>query len=234
MAFAYDEVMVDLKVRDKLREDITKKDKVAKYVPKLLVNAKRKEQEFDLLFEKKLQNELKADKERYGETAKYITPEYKLQLEKNKAFAEQERLLEEEEKKNSVEGRGSINDFYFNLCKNISLGNEKNEMPKKRNLDSLPQGPDEKEVDEFKKLLEREKEKERNLRRREREVRDAEEAQRLKEEREKLRAERLETLKDKYRKHGIDEEDIGAAKDRYEKRKKERELKKLEQKTNVA
>jgi len=58
MAFAYDEVITDVKLNrvnrfSNLQEDPLKKKQQAKYVPRLLKNSKLKEQEFDLLFQKK-------------------------------------------------------------------------------------------------------------------------------------------------------------------------------------
>jgi len=96
MAFAYDEVYDEMKKTTTTTKLEDKKK--PKYIQALLKQAHDREKNDNLIFQHKLQNELEAEKQLFGNDFKeYITPAYAKQIEENKKYAA--KLAKKDEKK---------------------------------------------------------------------------------------------------------------------------------------
>eukprot|EP01130_Rhizamoeba_saxonica_P002847 TRINITY_DN1269_c1_g1_i4.p3 TRINITY_DN1269_c1_g1~~TRINITY_DN1269_c1_g1_i4.p3 ORF type:complete len:173 (+),score=71.67 TRINITY_DN1269_c1_g1_i4:1115-1633(+) len=134
-------------------------------------------------------------------------------LEENKRFEEEEKRREEMDIKNRAEGKSSIDNFYFNLSKNVAFGaepepEEEIERGTKRKIDDA-------------ELVDVEKEEERRERRRQRAQRDYEAALKLREEQKEMKEQEIAELKAKLAKPTLDNNSIEDAKKRYLERKEE-------------
>jgi len=90
MAFAYDEVYDEMK-KPSLKSARKSEDekKKPKYIHSLLKQAHDREKNDNLVYQHKIQNELLAEKEIFGDNFKeYITPAYSKQIAENKKYAE--------------------------------------------------------------------------------------------------------------------------------------------------
>eukprot|EP01129_Flabellula_baltica_P009416 TRINITY_DN3842_c0_g3_i1.p2 TRINITY_DN3842_c0_g3~~TRINITY_DN3842_c0_g3_i1.p2 ORF type:complete len:304 (+),score=99.23 TRINITY_DN3842_c0_g3_i1:160-1071(+) len=221
-ALSVDEVLDDIH-RDRDSKQKKELDKKPKYVHKLIANARKKEIINELVEQRKLHRELEKEELEYGDQKKYITPEYENLLKETKRFAEEEKIKEEQEEKKRAES-GSINDFYYNLSKNVAFGGEEEEEV---DIEALLKKPEVKEPDSYELIEEKEREYDRKKRMRQRAERDREEAERLKEKRRKEREEKIAELKEKYSKRELTEDAVSEAKRRYLERqaqmKKDRE-----------
>jgi len=99
-ALGYDDVIEDIHRTRNIQTE-NQDNKKAKYVSKLVANAKRKEVEREVVEQRKLHKELEKEEIVYGDAKKYITPEYEKLLKETKRFAEEEKLNEEREKTKS-------------------------------------------------------------------------------------------------------------------------------------
>jgi len=184
-------------------------------------NAELKEKQDMLVLQKKLQRELEAEKEIFGEDQqKYVTGTYKKQLELNKVYEEELKRKEDRDKAHTIEGRGNVNEFLKNLLDSKASGGEistldQEEDRRRGRKRSRSASPDSRQRSTS-------RERERVGRLKERAARDAEEAERLREEREKQRADKVAELQAEYSKKVTTEEDAAAAKERSLARKKTR------------
>jgi len=88
-----------------------------KYIANLLETAEHRKREQDVLHEKRLEKERKAEEHIYGTTEKFVTSAYRKKLEEEQKWKlEQEKRLREEEQE-AVEKKGHMGDFYRNLFK---------------------------------------------------------------------------------------------------------------------
>jgi len=128
-AFAFDEVLPEMKKMAKKNVKKQEDTEAAKYVPSLLSAARERERSNNVLYQRKLHRELEEDRKVYGEeTEKFLTANYKKQLEENRKFEEEERISLEEENKNDItkKGQHAWGSFYRNVLedKNIAIGGE--------------------------------------------------------------------------------------------------------------
>jgi coiled-coil domain-containing protein 55 len=101
------------------------KPKESKYIDQLMEKAREREKQRDLVWEKKLQREVEAEKHIYGETEEFITSAYKKKLEENRKFEEERKKKEEEAARREVSGKKDLSAFYTNLLTtNVAFGNE--------------------------------------------------------------------------------------------------------------
>eukprot|EP01130_Rhizamoeba_saxonica_P002848 TRINITY_DN1269_c1_g1_i5.p1 TRINITY_DN1269_c1_g1~~TRINITY_DN1269_c1_g1_i5.p1 ORF type:complete len:309 (+),score=115.14 TRINITY_DN1269_c1_g1_i5:340-1266(+) len=215
--YLYDEIYKDMKKSStsqrRTMKNMKGEKKKPKYIAKLMANAKRKEREREMIYVKKLHRELENEEEKYEGTESFITPEYRKKLEENKRFEEEEKRREEMDIKNRAEGKSSIDNFYFNLSKNVAFGaepepEEEIERGTKRKIDDA-------------ELVDVEKEEERRERRRQRAQRDYEAALKLREEQKEMKEQEIAELKAKLAKPTLDNNSIEDAKKRYLERKEE-------------
>lgn len=126
--FEYDSVYEDLKESNTSRQPKKDPQRKSKYIGALLEQAKRREKEDDIVFEKKLQRELEKDADLYADKPKFITPSYRKKLEENKKWQEEEERRHRDE---DVTKQTDLGNFYRNLLtNNIAFGSQQREQEK--------------------------------------------------------------------------------------------------------
>ncbi|MCO5546945.1 hypothetical protein L7F22_000384 [Adiantum nelumboides] len=94
-----------------------------KYITKLLDKAKTRQQEQEIIYERKLLKERQREDHLYGDKDKYVTSAYKEKLAEQAKWLEEERLRELREQAEEVTNKGDLSDFYHNLfSKNVAFG----------------------------------------------------------------------------------------------------------------
>eukprot|EP01122_Echinamoeba_exundans_P009084 TRINITY_DN3134_c0_g1_i1.p1 TRINITY_DN3134_c0_g1~~TRINITY_DN3134_c0_g1_i1.p1 ORF type:complete len:313 (-),score=87.49 TRINITY_DN3134_c0_g1_i1:324-1262(-) len=122
-AFEYDSIYDHMKGPSRSGRAEPQRNSTPKYIGNLLAKAEERKRQADLVYEKKLQRELEAEKELFGETEAFITPAYKEKLEENRRFEEEQRRKEEEDEKRQAAGKKDMSSFYSNLMtKNVAFG----------------------------------------------------------------------------------------------------------------
>ncbi|KAI5069478.1 hypothetical protein GOP47_0015779 [Adiantum capillus-veneris] len=122
-AFAYDEVYDDLKATSATSRAIEREQGKPKYITKLLEKAKTRQQEQEIIYERKLLKERKLEDHLYGDKDKFVTSAYKKKLAEQEKWLEEERLRELREQADEVTNKGDLSDFYHNLLsKNVAFG----------------------------------------------------------------------------------------------------------------
>eukprot|EP01124_Arcella_intermedia_P004413 TRINITY_DN12512_c0_g1_i1.p2 TRINITY_DN12512_c0_g1~~TRINITY_DN12512_c0_g1_i1.p2 ORF type:complete len:308 (+),score=110.78 TRINITY_DN12512_c0_g1_i1:49-972(+) len=219
-AFSFDEVLPEIKKANRAPQQ--DKQLKPKYTPQLISSAQERERCNNVLYQRKLQRELQADRQLYGEeTEVFITDNYKKQIAENQKFEAEEKQILEAEKQKDVTKLGFAA-FHRNILdnKNISTGGgedeqERLEKEQALSLKELKRKREEKMTEE-----ERLKEKDRKRRNRERAEAAAAEAERIVKEREQLKEEKVQQLREEYAKRATGEEEVEAARLRYLERKK--------------
>lgn len=120
--FDYDGVYDEMKekiVRPKL---VDRSEKKSKYIELLMHKAKEREQEHEIIYERKLAKERSKEEDLYKDKDKYVTSAYKKKLAEREKWMEEERLRKLREEKDDVTKKSDISDFYFNLSKNVAFG----------------------------------------------------------------------------------------------------------------
>jgi coiled-coil domain-containing protein 55 len=122
-AFEYDTIYDHMKGPARSGRAESRAASTPLYIGNLLAKAEERKRQADLVYEKKLQRELEAEKELFGETEAFITPAYKEKLEENRRFEEEQRRKEEEDEKRQATGKKDMSSFYSNLMtKNVAFG----------------------------------------------------------------------------------------------------------------
>jgi len=197
-----------------------KEKKKSKYVPSLLKQAHDREKNENLIYQHKIQNELNAEKEIFGDNFKeYITPAYSKQIAENKKYSAKLQKKDEINEKNDVTKQKDLSNFYLNLEKNVAFGGKLSESSEEDND----------EIDNTRRSPSPETKIERAKRKRERAEEEMIEANRLKKIREVEKAEKIKALQNEYSIHLTDNKQVDDAKARFleRKQKKEVELAKL-------
>ncbi|KAH7300033.1 hypothetical protein KP509_24G041700 [Ceratopteris richardii] len=149
--FSYDEVYDDLTAA---KTDSRKKDveqRKPKYISMLLDKAKARQQEQEIIYERKLLKERQLEDHLYGDKEKYVTSAYKKKLAEQAKWLEEERLRELREQAQEVTTKGDLSDFYHNLLsKNVAFG--ANNSAGKEVLGPIEQKPSEVEPQPSKTL----------------------------------------------------------------------------------
>lgn len=94
-----------------------------KYITKLLEKAKVRQQEHDIIYERKLAKERALEDHLYGDKDKFVTGAYKKKLAEQAKWLEEERLRDLREQAEEVTKKSDLSDFYRNLfSKNVAFG----------------------------------------------------------------------------------------------------------------
>eukprot|EP00889_Picochlorum_renovo_P005820 jgi/Picre1/32850/NNA_008179.t1 len=88
-----------------------------KYIANLLETAEHRKREQDVLYEKRLEKERKAEEHIYGTTEKFVTSAYRKKLEEEQKWKLEQEKKQREEEQEAVEKKGHMGDFYRNLFK---------------------------------------------------------------------------------------------------------------------
>lgn len=95
----------------------------SRYIESLLDKTKERQREQDIIYERKLLRERKAEDHLFGDKDKFVTGAYKKKLEEDKKWLEEEALRDKVEEDEDVRKRGHMGDFYRNLLtKNVDFG----------------------------------------------------------------------------------------------------------------
>lgn len=136
--FDYDGVYDDMKAKSAppIKEDPELKK--PKYITKLLDKAKTRQQEQEVIYERKLLKEREREDHLYGDKEKYVTTAYKQKLAEQAKWLEEERLRELREQAEEVTKRSDLSDFYRNLLsKNEAFGASKHKAERAAPQESL-------------------------------------------------------------------------------------------------
>lgn len=126
-AFSYDEVYDDIKAKSAPSQIADPEQSKSKYITKLLDKAKARQQEQDIIYERKLLKEREREDHLYGDKDKFVTTAYKQKLAEQAKWIEEERIRELREQANEVTNKKDLSDFYQNLLsKNVAFGANKN------------------------------------------------------------------------------------------------------------
>eukprot|EP00555_Chaetoceros_dichaeta_P005307 CAMPEP_0198269798 /NCGR_PEP_ID=MMETSP1447-20131203/42597_1 /TAXON_ID=420782 /ORGANISM="Chaetoceros dichaeta, Strain CCMP1751" /LENGTH=239 /DNA_ID=CAMNT_0043961525 /DNA_START=209 /DNA_END=928 /DNA_ORIENTATION=+ len=116
----------------KLEEDsgqkkaMGKEKKESRYVSDLLLHAKNRQQEREIIGERKIAREQAEDEKEYIGKEKFVTKAYKRKLAERESWlmGEKERSKREEaeEVKKNKDGSAVMTSFYGNLARNIAMG----------------------------------------------------------------------------------------------------------------
>jgi coiled-coil domain-containing protein 55 len=225
-AFAFDEVLPEIKRNERKSKQKPEENPKPKYVGALLASAEEREKSNNVLYMRKLHKELKEDRELYGEeTEKFLTSAYKKQLEENRNYEEKERKLDELEKNNDItkKGQEAFSAFHRNLLerRNVAMGGDEDlenkfNARKKRTKSPEPEEEEEREL----------KERDRRRRNRERAEQAAKEAESIQKSREEAKQKKVSEMQEQYSKHVTDDKAKEEALQRYLERQKMRLLEK--------
>lgn len=122
MAFDYDGVYDEMKssaARPRV-QDQSKRE--PKYITAIIENAKKREREHEIIYERKLLKERSKDDHIYEDKEKFVTSAYKQKLAERSRWLEEERLRGLREEKEDVTKKSDMTDFYFSLNKNVAFG----------------------------------------------------------------------------------------------------------------
>ncbi|KAF9611860.1 hypothetical protein IFM89_036504 [Coptis chinensis] len=121
--FDYDGVYDQMKEAAVVRPLVQDREqRQSKYIGRLMEKAKQREQEHEIIYERKLAKERSKDEHIYKDKDKYITSAYKKKLAEQEKWMQEERRRELREEKEDVTKKSDILDFYFNLSKNVAYG----------------------------------------------------------------------------------------------------------------
>lgn len=138
-AFAYDEVIDDIKQKAIVPKLQDRQDRKPRYVQHLMKKAEQRQKEHEIVYERKLAKEREKDDDLFSGKDKFITGAYKRKLEEQKKWLAEERLRELREERDDVTKKTDLSDFYFNMEKNVALGargiEEKEEQRKAEKLE---------------------------------------------------------------------------------------------------
>ncbi|CAF1862956.1 hypothetical protein Bca4012_033325 [Brassica carinata] len=138
-AFAYDEVIDDIKQKAIVPKLQDRQDRKPRYVQHLMKKAEQRQKEHEIVYERKLAKEREKDDDLFSGKDKFITGAYKRKLEEQKKWLAEERLRELREERDDVTKKTDLSDFYFNMEKNVALGargiEEKEEQRKAKKLE---------------------------------------------------------------------------------------------------
>jgi coiled-coil domain-containing protein 55 len=128
--FDYDGVYDSMK--EKLVRPLAhdRQERKSKYIQALMVKAEQREQEREIVHERKLAKERVKDDNLYADKDKFVTSAYKKKLAEQAKWLEEERLRQLREEKEDVTKKKDISDFYFNLSKNVAFGAQEAEARK--------------------------------------------------------------------------------------------------------
>lgn len=122
-AYEYDTVFDTIK--DRQEQAVIQRRGESRYIGSLLAKADDRKRQTDLVYEKKLQRELEAENELFGETEAFVTPAYKEQLEQNRQYEEEQRRQDAADEKRQALGKKDMTGFYSNLLtKNVAFGGQ--------------------------------------------------------------------------------------------------------------
>lgn len=122
LAFDYDGVYDKMKI-DTARSRVQDQSKrEPKYITSIIEKAKKREQEHEIIYERKLLKERSKDDHEHEGKEKFVTRAYKKQLAERAKWLEEERLQELREQKEDVTKKSDLSDFYFGLSKNVAFG----------------------------------------------------------------------------------------------------------------
>lgn len=122
-AFAYDEVYDDIKAKSAPVQKTNPEELKSKYIPKLLAKAKSRQQEQEIIYERRLLKEREREDHLYGDKDKFLTTAYKQKLQEQAQWLEEENQRERREEANEVTKKKDLGDFYQNLLsKNVAFG----------------------------------------------------------------------------------------------------------------
>lgn len=128
-AFAYDEVYDDIKAKSAPSRKVDLEQSKPKYITKLLDKAKARQQEQEIIYERKLLKEREREDHLYGDKDKFVTTAYKQKLAEQAKWIEEERIRELREQANEVTNKKDLSDFYHNLLsKNVAFGASKHKV----------------------------------------------------------------------------------------------------------
>lgn len=128
-AFAYDEVYDDIKAKSAPSQKVDPEQSKPKYITKLLDKAKARQQEQEIIYERKLLKEREREDHLYGDKDKFVTTAYKQKLAEQAKWIEEERIRELQEQANEVTNKKDLSDFYHNLLsKNVAFGSSKHKV----------------------------------------------------------------------------------------------------------
>jgi coiled-coil domain-containing protein 55 len=103
------------------REEPKRQEKLqrqSKYVGALLEKAEERKREQEILTERRLAKERKAEDHLFGDKEKFITVAYKKKLEEEKKWKDEQAQKQAEEEMNAADKKGHMGDFYRNLLRN--------------------------------------------------------------------------------------------------------------------
>ncbi|XP_011627532.2 nuclear speckle splicing regulatory protein 1 isoform X1 [Amborella trichopoda] len=126
--FDYDGVYDQMKsqIANPIQQDRQKRESFffkSKYIGKLIEKAKKREQEHEIIYERKLAKERGKEDHLYEDKEKFVTNAYKKKLAEQAKWLEEERLRELREEKEDVTKKSDMSDFYANLLtKNVAFG----------------------------------------------------------------------------------------------------------------
>lgn len=121
-AFAYDEVIDDIKQKAIVPKLQDRQDRKPRYVQHLMKKAEQRQKEHEIVYERKLAKEREKDDDLFSGKEKFITGAYKRKLEEQKKWLAEERLRELREERDDVTKKKDLSDFYFNMVNNVALG----------------------------------------------------------------------------------------------------------------
>jgi len=139
-AYLYDEVYDEItagRKAVKVKNELDKRSRKPKYMQQLLNAADTRKHEDALYLERKYLKEAQEDAENFGDKDKFVTAAYKEKLKEEKAWREEQKRIEEEERKNDVRKKGNMNDFYRNLLHENVSSASRGDAEEKAAMDAL-------------------------------------------------------------------------------------------------
>ncbi|KAL6537876.1 hypothetical protein OROHE_012163 [Orobanche hederae] len=136
--FEYDGVYDKMKEKQMRPVEQDRQDRKPRYIQTIMDNAKQREKEHEIIYERKLAKERSKDEDLYADKDKFLTGAYKKKLAEQAKWLEEERLREMREDKDDVTKKTDITDFYFNLGKNIAFGARESDSRKPVKLPKEP------------------------------------------------------------------------------------------------
>lgn len=120
--FDYDGVYDEMKSKTIQPKAQEREERKPKYIQTLLRKAELRQQEQEIVYERKLAKERSTEDHLYADKEKFVTSAYKKKLAEQAKWMEEERMRQLREEKDDVTKKTDLSDFYFNLGKNVAFG----------------------------------------------------------------------------------------------------------------
>lgn len=170
-------------------------ERKARYVPALQKMADRRKKFLDVAFDKKLQREAERERQEFGETEKYVTDAYRLRLEEDKEWEEEE----DERAKEAGDGAKDMSEFHANMIEDLAAaraGVEAKERPRPKAAPLVGGAPppreEKRDTMATRRIAEEEREGEEERTRREKRIRETKEEMRIAQEQREEKAKKKE------------------------------------------